>query len=101
MARYLTPDDVAERLHVCRRTALDLMKRDMRCINTGKGTTRPRWVVDEMDFNRWAEGRKQVPVLIRAEEAPKKGRRAQVVPMFLPTAGPIPYRHTGKKASGK
>lgn len=101
MARILTPDDVANRLGVCRRTALDRMKREMRCVNVGMGEQRPRWVVDERDFERWLEGQKQVPALMKAaEKAPKKGT-GRIVPMFLPASGPIPYRHTGKKASGK
>lgn len=101
MARILTPEDVAARLGVCRKTALGRMKREMRCVNVGLGSERGRWVVDERDFERWLEGQKQVPALaMEAKKAPKKSA-GRVVPMFYGVSGPIPYRHSGKKAKAK
>lgn len=101
MGRILTPEDVAARLGVCRKTALGRMKREMRCVNVGLGSERGRWAVDERDFERWLEGQKQVPALMKeAKTAPRKGT-GRVVPMYLGGSGPIPYRHSGKKAKAK
>lgn len=102
MSKLLKPEDVAERLHVSRKTALARMKMEMRCVNVGNGTARPRWVVEERDFERWLEGQKAVPALVQPMPAPvktKTGSRVRVLPY---TQGPIPYRKPeGKKAATK
>lgn len=101
MGKLLTPDDVAQRLGVGRRTAMERMKREMRCVNVGLGNQRPRWAVDEKDFERWMEAQKQVPVHnVIAAAAPKKKAAGRVVPMFVP-GQPIPYRKTQRKAAAK
>ena len=103
MSKLLKPEDVAERLHVSRKTALQRMKMEMRCVNIGNGTARARWVVDERDFERWLEGQKQVPMLSAPAAAPVKTKTGTRVRMVAPsTPGPIPYRKTEtKKAVAK
>lgn len=93
MGRLLKPEDVAERLHVSRKTALLRMKQEMRCINVGNGNERPRWAVDERDFERWQESQKVVPALVNARPA-ATGRSGKALMRVLPSAGPIPYRKT-------
>lgn len=99
MGKLLTPDDVAERLGVGRRTAMDRMKREMRCVNVGLGNQRPRWAVDEKDFERWLEGQKQVPVQT-VVQAVQKRRTRGAVPMIAPMQH-IPYRKSSRKAGAK
>jgi hypothetical protein len=54
---------------------------ELRAINTGTGTRRPRWIVDQTDLDEFERRRANNPAVLKIEARPR--RRTAGVPNYF------------------
>jgi hypothetical protein len=63
--RRLTVGEAAERIRRPRAAVLALIRtKQLRAINVGLGSVRPRWVIDEADLEGWEVARANRPAAV-------------------------------------